>query len=167
LQLSINLVCVSAVASQSVNDVFSATYTNYKVLITINTNSADATIFLKLRNGVTDDSTNYNYGRDLINRTGGAISSVVGSGLTTGFNLGQVDNSPALAFFGVDLNLFNPFQARYTTLNYVGHHIDTVGALFGSAGGGCHTLGNAWDGINLIASAGSITGAISVYGYNV
>jgi hypothetical protein len=157
----------SAVSSQAVNTIFSNAYTNYKVLVTINSNSLDATIFLKLRSGTTDDSSNYNYGRDAINRTGAAITSVVGNGLTTGFNLGLVDGGVVHPFFGVDLTLFNPFAARYTTLNYVGAYIDTTGNLFGSAGGGHHTLNTSWDGINLIASAGTITGAISVYGFNI
>jgi hypothetical protein len=41
---------------------------------------------------------------------------------------------------------------------------DTVS--YGMSGGGVHTVGSSFDGLNIIASAGNITGSVSLYGYN-
>ena len=60
----LNTTSFSAVASQSVNDVFSATYDNYKIILNIDsTSSASYDLVLRLRVGGSDLSTTvYTYG---------------------------------------------------------------------------------------------------------
>jgi hypothetical protein len=48
-------------ASQSVNTCFSSTYTNYKIIVTLTTASADAMVSLNLRTGATDTTSTQNY----------------------------------------------------------------------------------------------------------
>jgi hypothetical protein len=151
----------------SLNSVFSSSYTIYKLLINLDSNSADATIYLKMRSGTTDASgSNYNLGRDQINRTGAAITSVAQNDVNTGFSLGQVDGQIPGHYLGVDITLHYPFVTSTTLMNYVGTYIGTDSNVYSSAGAGLHTPATSYDGVSLIASSGTITGNILVYGYN-
>jgi hypothetical protein len=49
----------SAVASSSVDDVFSTTYDNYRIILDITDFTSDATVFAKLRVSGTDSSASY------------------------------------------------------------------------------------------------------------
>ena len=161
----INTTSFSAVASQALNSIFSATYDNYRIVLNITSNSADASIDLKLRSGVTDNSTAYSYGRITINRTG-TSGTQTGNDVTTGWRIGEVDGDAPAHFFQCVLDIGLPFTSQYTTLNQVGSFITTTTQIFGTAGGGAHGSGVSYDGVNIIPTAGNITGSVSVYGYN-
>ena len=159
-------VSFTSASAISLNNVFSSTYTIYKLLINLDSNSADATIYLKMRSGTTDASgANYNLGRDQINRTGSAITSVAQNDVSTGFSLGQVDGQIPGHYLGVEITLHYPFVTNTTLMNYVGTYIGTDSNVYSSAGAGLHTPFTSYDGVSLIASSGTITGTISVYGY--
>ena len=85
----------SAVASHSVNDVFSATYTKYKLLIDF-TNSTGNSFNLRLRVGGSDLATDYNFQTFEPNNTD--VTSGAGrTTSTTEFSLGNI---------GTNVNMF-------------------------------------------------------------
>ncbi len=160
------VVSFTSASAISLNSVFSSNYTIYKLLINLDSNSADATIYLKVRSDTTDASgSNYNLGRDQINRTGSGITSVAQNDVNTGFNIGQVDGQIPGHYFGADITLHYPFVTSTTLMNYVGTYIGTDSNVYSSAGAGLHTPATSYNGVSLIASSGTITGTISVYGY--
>ena len=158
-------VSFSAATSVALNGVFSSTYDNYRLILNIEYNSADASIDLKLRSGASDSSASYSYGRITVNRTGTSATQG-GNDAITGWRLGEVDGDAPAHFFQCVLDIGLPFTTQYTTFNQVGSFITTTTQIFGTAGGGTHGQSISYDGINIIPTAGNITGRMSVYGYN-
>ena len=161
----------TSVASQSIPSVFSASYTNYKILLTITASTATALCTLRLRSGSTDNSTAGNY-------------------LYQNFQLGGITNSDALAqgwsntsatsFIATQLVTNAGFQNRYSVIEMLspfetfktGYTADFMGG-----NGAPHDYANkitgrmdvttSYDGFSIIAGSGNITGKVSVYGYNI
>lgn len=153
----------SSVANQVVSNCFSATYPHYKIHVVITGATADCNIFMKLRSGATDASTNYNYGITIVDRAAGG-GTVGGNSVTTGFKLGEMDTASQI-WNAAYCDISYPASSGYTTLGFTGTYQTQAGTYMGQAGGGIHTTIAAYDSLNLIASAGNITGNIVVYGY--
>lgn len=155
----LNTTSFSAVASQSVNNVFSATYDNYSIVLET-TASAGSYINFRLRVGGVDASgANYSWG--FISTTdGGTAYQLAGSGATSS-NILRVGTARNTCTF----TICNPAIARTTI--YSGNHSFNDGSTvaIGGAMGGLHAVSTAYDGFTLINS-GTITGTVSVYGYN-
>jgi hypothetical protein len=163
----INTTSFSAVASQSINDVFSATYTNYKIIVNAKSSSANAVTFsFRFRVAGADDSTS-NYRAVGIGRRGGSTTvSIDNPGTST-----TLLELPALS--GVHENLLqfeinNPFSAKtkgLTGTNFgVGGDGSTGNAVY-VFGGGFFTT-TSFTGFSLIPGSGTMTGSISTYGFN-
>jgi hypothetical protein len=155
----------SAVSSQAVTSVFSSTYRNYRILFDITNNTADASIYMKLRSGATDSSVSYYYQGAQFTEAS-ALSYITGSNQTTGFYINEVDSASSVHYQNTSMDIYRPFEAVFTSMNYQGPGQSTGGTFFARMGGGNHLQSVSYDGINIIASAGNITGAIQVYGYN-
>ena len=154
-------------AAVNVDNCFTSTYSNYKLMIRITGVSADTGIFLRMRTGgVTNASANYVYG-GLISYSGSGILTAVFSGApTTDWALGTQDTNyypnlpqqievmhPQLSLrTGIFSQAFQPVnnQPYYRTI------------------GGTMSVTTSYDGFSLITNSGSITmsGLIRVYGYN-
>lgn len=157
----INTTEFSAVASASVDSVFTATYKNYKIIVNVN-GSIDATSCrMKLRASGTDSSASYYFG--LAQTTsGGTVAGSNGNNVTTGWTLTNIRNN-ATARNVADVTLYSPQLAIATNYTVTGA-FDNGTVVAGLAGGGTHDVGTAYDGFTLLASSGNITGSISVYG---
>jgi hypothetical protein len=161
----LNTTSFSGVASQAVNSVFSSTYRYYKVLVNLTLQTADGELGLKLRSGTTDASTSYYNGYNLMRSGGTADIFATSNGAT--YRLLTFDVALNKAYPSHDLTIFNPFETVLTTFTGNLTMTDTAGALiFGGAGGGVHEQAISYDGFNLIASAGHVTGVVKTYGYN-
>lgn len=155
----------SAVSSVSINNCFSATYDNYRVLVS--EGAADSTttrnLNLRLRVGGVDNSGTSEYNWNILYQYG---SSTVGGtgGNGTAMNL--------VAFSGVDknmalsLDLFSPARTWRTlaTCTAWRYQNDTSAWVF-STSGGAHTVATAYDGFTLYPASGTFSGVVSVYGY--
>jgi len=153
-------VAFSAVASQAVPSVFSATYDTYLVQIMIDVTSLSGVLQYKLRSGATDSSVNYYSGlfRWSYGGTTGINQQVNNGSAATIMEL----NGTSTAIHLSNLYFGNPFAAKQTTI--AGQSVNPDG--WGTVHAGLHTQTVSYDGFNLIASAGNITGRVSVYGYN-
>jgi hypothetical protein len=150
----LNTTSFSAVASQSFNDVFSATYKKYKFIGNIVEAGANS-CFFRLRASGTDASGS-NYVRN--NYLMGASAIVAQSGTTT--NVVLADDNPRNVFFDVDL--YDPFGTVNTLILY-NTGFSGSGARNGTV---LHNLTTSYDGFSVIAGISTISGEISVYGYN-
>ena len=162
----LNTTSFSGVASQAVPTVFSATYENYKIIVTFSAVSADGAIFMKLRSGATDSSTGYSTGNPGLTETGVAQNQYE-AGITSGFRINTIDNTATADYYSNSIDLYKPFLTNRSSMSLTGVGVNTSGTFFGFDGGGQHTVASSYDGINIIASAGNISGKVSVYGYNL
>ncbi len=158
MQLSINLVCVSGVASQSFNDIFSSSYENYLFIGNIEGSNQGVNVTVRLRVSGSDasgaDYENQNFVSDSTSNTGQRQNG------TTNFLIGTNQNNNRNAF---QLLVFEPFLTRATS--FQSHYFrgePTLRLVYGA-----HTLSTSYTGLTIIADSNTISGKVSVYGYNL
>jgi hypothetical protein len=155
----------SAVSSQVVSNCFSSTYLAYMVQIQITSHSAvDKTIYLKLRNNSTDTSDFYNSYIAAGTRSG-TTSNLAQFDDTNGYKLGEIDGAQTGNNFACSMNIIGPFVDDRSQMNILTTFWDGAGNMRFGAGAGGRTAGTSHNSLNLIASTGTITGTIKVYGY--
>jgi len=161
----LNTTSFSAVASQSVNNVFSSTYDHYRVVVTLTAITNDTDFRLRFRVSGADDSNNVyffgHYGRQI---TSGAIVSA--SGVSTAYVLNQVDAGNSNASYVYDNMFFYPFATQRTTGHTYQGFYDNAGSYFMLNGGLRFDNTTSFDGFSIFVAAGSMTGSVSVYGMN-
>jgi hypothetical protein len=146
----------SAVASIVVSDAFSATYENYKIIISGGASSATTYFSLKLGSA----NTQYYQARQTLNYAANTT------------NFGTDNNSSQWTIVGALLGaggiagsfeLINPFSAKYTGLNAQDMRDD-----FGGTAIGVQRQTNSYTGFTITPASGTITGGtIYVYGYGI
>jgi hypothetical protein len=150
----------SGVSSVNVDDVFSSTYKNYKVILQF-TGSAGATLSLRLRVSGSDESgSNYNN-----QRLGVEGSTVVGARSTggTSANVGSVtDGQIGLT----TLEIANPFLTTPTLINvFHGRRPNTTTPELLLVTNGLNTS-TSYTGFTIFPSSGTFSsGTIQVFGY--
>jgi hypothetical protein len=153
----LNTTDFSAATSISVDNVFSALYRNYKILLNVDSStSANIQIRMRMRvAGADDTNTNYFFGNTFV---GSLTSLALGSTNASNGQAFALYNSHQTYGGNGEINVFNPFLSRSTSFTSAGN-----GAYFMSAGGNMNTT-NSYTGFTLIPDAGNITGSLRVYG---
>lgn len=151
----LNTTNFSAVSNQSINNVFSSTYDNYLIIWNISNETGTSTCTLRFRTSGVDYSVNDYYGSGYGVGLGPTTTSY-NDGPGTSFKLGNTDFQGQ----GGGQILVNRTSARINYQNYVGNNAYAVNYSGSSAGAGPNFTGFT------ILSAGTITGSLSVYGYN-
>jgi len=149
----INTTTFSAVAAQSINDVFNATYTNYLALISVD-NLSTATLNLRLRISGSDETAN-NY-LCTLNSFLNTLTNVVNTGATTTLQISPSHNVSTL----LPLYFFNPFGAANTRFSADGIQTERIKLQLAGAFG----VANSYTGFSVYPSTGNITGNIQVFG---
>ena len=154
----LNTTSFSAVSSQSINNVFTSTYKNYRIFINAK-HAADADLTMRVRASGTDLSSanSYYYGRYYVGET---------SSLAAGSNNQTLDTSWTLNRVGtwsshIVIDIANPQATEVTTAS-----IFSSGGYLQVIGGSLNNNTTSYDGFTII-TGGSMTGSVSVYGYNV
>jgi hypothetical protein len=162
----INTTSFSAVASQSLNDIFSATYDNYKIFINLDSVSATGDLYARLRvSGADNSSAIYGSTGWYSNSSGG--SGVVNNGTTNiGWSVGYMNSTADNGYFIIDLS--SPFIAKLTmATSWALRNNDTpptIGTTEQRIQVLTHALSSSFDGITVYRGSGSMTGAISIFG---
>ena len=158
--VKINTTSFSAVASQSINSVFSATYTNYKILIDISATSASNTdIYIRLRAGGTDTTANYKSQKIAASATTVSAAASYGG---TGLWYAGIDG-PSSGNSVNNYTLFAPNIAGKTTIVSNGFS-PYASSQYIQIVNGQQTDSTQFDGFTLYPASGTITGKIAVYG---
>lgn len=146
----------SAVSSVTVSDAFSATYDNYKIIISGGSGSADMTLRLQL--GAT--TTGYYWINHLTTYATGADSSSTGNN-TSSFTIGGANTTTIYS----NIDLMNPFTAENTIFQGgFGYSNSLVQAASSMAG--IQNSTTSFTAFTVSTSTGTITGGeIRVYGY--
>jgi hypothetical protein len=142
----------AGVSSVPVTDAFSATYDNYKITYAGGIANTPQAMTMILGASV----TGYNYATALYGYVSGALT-MLNQGTAASFAyIGEANTNNN----NIDIDLFNPFLAKYTT--YQGFYI---GGGNGGPTGGVHAVATSYTSFTL-ACAGNITGGtITVFGY--
>jgi hypothetical protein len=158
----INTTSFSAVASQSINDVFSSTYSNYKIITkgTCNSTTGSGALTLRLRVGGSDN-TSANYGTARHAYANG-VNEASGANTATAFTL---NSSNTATDFLINADILGPEQTQKTRINSQSLLIQ-AGLIIGGSSSGLMTVTTSYTGFTFAIATGSMTGEISVYGYN-
>lgn len=154
-------VTFSTVSSISLNDVFSATYDNYRLMISLSAASADTHLYARLRASGSDISTsNYN---------SAVIQAAFGS-TTLGNDNGGTSQSTWNRFawlqagtiaLEIPTDIGSPNLSRYTSFS----NFNSRSGYGHQTSGGTFNATTSADGITIYPLSGTITGTIRVYGY--
>jgi hypothetical protein len=151
-------VSFSAATSISLNDVFSATYQNYSIVLEFSCGTTGTGVQIKFRVGGSDASTNYNW--QFLTVDGTSVSSNRTTSGTGGIEI-AITGTAAQNMTAV--TVCNPFLVATTTGTAIAsssfNTVYTRSAFFN------HTTAASYTGFTLIPGA-AITGTVSVYGYN-
>ena len=151
---TLGTVTFSGCSSVSLNNCFSSNYENYRIIMQISS-TASIQILVRLRANGTDNTTASSYAWN--------TSAQQGDGLHTQTN---ADDKWSLTYFSQASDRFaiadiaRPYLAVNTELLSSSNQSN---ALMLSSGTKADT--NVYDGFTVYASSGTISGAISVYGY--
>jgi hypothetical protein len=157
----INTTTFSAVASQSINDVFSATYKNYLIQFNMSGSTTNTDVAMRLRVSGADNSTS-NYTRSAIFQSSATVTGQRLTGQTLWDGIAEVATGVQSAS---QVTIFNPFATEYTSVlqheaAIVNGNITMTLRTYGI------NLTTSFTGFTLIPGSGTITGSVSVYGYN-
>jgi hypothetical protein len=153
----------SGVASQSVNDVFSTTYDNYRIVISV---IADTNRDVRMRMRVSgSDASGSDYAFGVVEGLAyspGTLSTPAAN-VQSSFRIMRIGTSPRSS---LSMDLCNPFIATPTTGSGTGFVADGASSAF-IVNGLFHNAATSYTGFSIFPNvAGSITGSVSVYGYN-
>jgi hypothetical protein len=153
----LNTTSFSGVASQSFNNVFTTTYSAYKIVHNITTSVADPALYFRLRVGGTDTSSGYRSQYIYGNNTSTGGSRDFGNQWFISY---VVSNRPTNPVFEV----YNPHPTNTTTgyTNYIEAPIGNI-ALFTTNFGIDNTT--SYTGCTIFPASGTMTGSISILGY--
>jgi hypothetical protein len=157
----LNTTSFSAVIGQNINDVFSSTYDNYRILLDV-TGSTSITLSMRFRVAGADNTTS-NYYYQYIQ---GSSTTVAGARAAASTSW-VLDGGLGTERFNYVLDLANPNLATTKSMIELGSQLYSSAAgiktFFASYGFGAAT---SFTGFTILASTGNITGTVSVYGYN-
>lgn len=146
----------SAASTVSVDGCFTSTYENYRLLVNIDGASTTNSAQIRLRASGSDSAVNYNQFGWIA--SGGTLSANSGTGNTyiTLATTTTTDGSFSVVEIG------RPALAAITHIYFQQYASNTPAGIAGIC---AHTTSSAYDGFSVIASTGTITGRVRVYGY--
>jgi len=147
----------TAATSVTVSSAFSATYDNYKIILSGGVASVDNDLTLKLG----ASATGYYMARNVAAFSGGAVTVNTSNNATAWEEVGRISTT----VLNMNVDLLGPFLAKNTVI--AGPVVNTVTG--GQAGftAGYHNVATSYDAFTITAPTGNMTGGtIRVYGYN-
>lgn len=155
----------SGASTASFNNIFSALYTNYKLLLTVSP-SANSTLQMRMRASGTDTvGTNYTYrGTVYGNDSGSNVRTATSGGTVEIATLSMAAGRKTT--FTIDFKA--PYLAETTTAEYRGAvaYSQSAVAVIDSIGMMHLVDTTLYDGVSFYASTGTLTGRVSVFGYH-
>ena len=159
----INTTSFSGVSSQSISDVFSSTYANYKIVLSNLKQNPYQTISMRLRVSGSDNSTSNYYHRAI--RATATTFDTISANAQSSWDIRAT--SPNVGMGMAIYDITNPNLTANTIMyGNITYTDDDVTAMRVFNGGFYFNDTTSFTGFTLIGS-GNITGRVSVYGYNI
>jgi hypothetical protein len=154
----INTTSFTAVASQSLDNVFTSTYDNYRLFADFSA-STNIDITLRFRASGSDNSTS-NYTSQLLFGNGSSASAERLTGQTSS----RIGGATSGTRFTIDFSITNPNLAELKLLGGFAHNRYGGNGIIVSLLANGFNATTVFDGLSLICSTGNITGSISIFG---
>ena len=150
----------SAVSSLTADNVFSSTYTNYRMIIRFTTSAAD--LGMQFRAAGVDTTSNYNWQqlRGQSTTASAARSAAQSSAIISDASSGSFWSLCTLEISGVNLAEATTFTS-VTNPNKATYADPAVEVRSGNQSGSTQ-----FDGIKLLVSSGTMTGSYTIYGWS-
>jgi hypothetical protein len=161
----LNTTSFSAVASQSVNDVFSTNYRYYRIIVDLTAYTADLDLRLRYRVSGADNSANEYYQGGPITNWAGTLSNISQNGVSGHFISGG-DSAFSGHYAFTDLTIYRPFETVLTGITGNLSYVTSTGTNFGGSFAGIVNNAASYTGFSLVPTAGNITGSVQTYGFN-
>jgi hypothetical protein len=149
----------SAASSQSINNVFSSTYENYKIVIALEKSASTGFIYMRLRAGGSDNTTSVHYSAAQYLQVDGAASGA--AKISAGTELQFNDSSDLYT----SLDVFKPNVASKTYISGTKNLFKYSTQFYQGDFSGLFNNTTVFDGFTIYPASGTITGTIRIYGY--
>jgi hypothetical protein len=159
----LNTTSFSAVASQNIANVFSATYDSYSIVFTFSGSTSAKAAFRVSSSGSPITTSTYSF-KTILSGTNSDSVLQTRNPSTTYIEIGDITSAATSGYVGGSMTVSNPFTANRTGIAGVCNSA-TTGDVFLSIFGGVNSNNTSYDGFALTCSTGTITGSVSVYGY--
>ena len=154
----LNTTSFSGVASQSVNNVFTSTYKNYVLALNCS-GSSNLDMYFRFRASATDKTTGYYRNNTAMTASSTTVNGVNGNNI--GYHFIGYTWSSGLEASSV-IQVLNPQDAAQRSVIL----FQTTGGDYWVSGGGFQVDSTSFDGFTIYPNTGTISGSVSVYGYN-
>lgn len=151
----------SAVGTVNVNNCFTSSYTNYRVIVQLTASSTTQVVNMRLRASGSDAATTYYWGGIAGSVTSTTLYATPSNNATSWIAM----LSQATGVRSLVVDVMAPAVAQFTLVH--GDYTDFNSGTNYTVGG-MHATATAYDGFTLLAGAGgaaTITGSYAVYGY--
>lgn len=148
----------------NVNNVFSATYDNYLIVLSLDTHSYTSNIEMRMRVSGSDNSnSNYRWAFFFVQSAGTTTpQSEVNNGDTEWYiNSHNIDGS----YNATVINVFNPFKTANTSILFDSVNRGDGSYIQNRKGVGTLTVDTSYTGFSIISTGGTTTGKVRTYGY--
>jgi len=157
----LNTTSFSASSGVNINNVFSATYQAYKIVLSnMSCGSSSQNIFMRLRVSGVNAASNY-FESGYVSYIPGSVLAFAGNSAVAEVILSTVN---ATHRAGSVTELQNPALAVATTMQNQRNYYDGSN-LYGVGLSMIHTTATAYDGFTIYPGASTMTGTVSVFGY--
>lgn len=152
----------SAASTVSVDNCFTSTYDNYRVITDFTAASTALTITMRMRVGGADSSA-ASYTRQILYGTGATVTAGVSTGATS-WSLVTSD-ATYMPYNRFAFDLYGPQLTRITTGTYNVALYESTGLHYSMSNAVTFAATTSFDGFSLIASTGNFNCTVRVYGY--
>ena len=150
----------TAVASVSINNCFTSTYENYRILFSSTAVTVAGDLTMRLRASATDTTTNYTYQTlESYSATTSSTLNIVG---TDEFYISRID-TPVGTSSSIDV--YRPQLAQKTGYTSSSIFQSATPTLVQQQASGLQTALTQFDGFTLLFGGTNFTGTVRVYGY--
>jgi hypothetical protein len=149
---ALGTVTFTGASSVSLNGVFSSTYDNYRYMLNAVPSTSNRAQFRLRASGTDETSANY----DLNFTSSSSLNQTL-------FDFNGTARSAAVCQI---VDFFAPQKSAFTLVLASNFLTDNAGNPYMQSGGGILKLTTAYDSFSIIASTGTLTGTITVLGYN-
>jgi len=149
-------------SSLSINNCFTASYQNYRVMVNISASSGNTDFLWRYRASASDNSTANHYGYVTRVAADGSTANQGSSG-TTAWTVGGGYSS--LAGTRMAFDVYSPQLAAKTDATVSGFSLTTSGGQVYMVGGCQFNATTQFDGFTIYPASGTFTGTVRVYGY--
>ena len=158
----------SSTTSLTVSNCFSATYRNYRIIISnINGSGSEVETFLRMSSsGTPNTASTYTFQTFRLYGTG-TLASTGNNGQSSGSYLFAITTTPANQGGQCVIDICSPFQAlptTFTTQSIV--YNNAISAYMTNQGGGAHNTSSSFDGFNIVTATTTLSYDYKIYGYS-